>query len=202
MQCKTLWIEVLWIQYTNLSFFFIQQCQGIVLATICGIESEYNWYYQACTKCAGRVKTVAGRLYCGTTKKPIVYIFDNQFVFVVHGVVCGLIYQNCTRHDWCTGIMLPLLKTWTTIVIIVLSFCVHFLFIISYNNYLRDVKQPNNSSDYPSDFDSFVGKQMLFEVEVSDGNILHNWRNYAVKRTTADEDVINRVAVFHNIKVY
>ena len=78
----------------------------------------------------------------------------------------------------------------------------HFLFIISYNNYLRDVKQPNNSSDYPSDFDSFVGKQMLFEVEVSDGNILHNWRNYAVKRTTADEDVINRVAVFHNIKVY
>jgi len=62
--------------------------------------------------------------------------------------------------------------------------------------------QPNNSSDYPSDLDSFVGKQMLFKVEVSDGNLLHNWRNYAVKRTTADEDVINRFVVFHNIKVY
>lgn len=42
-----------------------EQCQGIILATICGIESEYNWYYQACTKCAGRVRTVAGRQYCG-----------------------------------------------------------------------------------------------------------------------------------------
>lgn len=60
--------------------------------------------------------------------------------------------------------------------------------------------QPNYSSDYPSDLDSFVGKQMLFKVEVSDGNLLHNWHNYAVKRTTADEDIINRFAVLHNIK--
>jgi len=62
--------------------------------------------------------------------------------------------------------------------------------------------QPNNSSDYPSDLDCFVGKQMLFKVEVSDGNLLHNWRNYVVKRTTDDEDVINRFVVFDNIKVY
>lgn len=61
--------------------------------------------------------------------------------------------------------------------------------------------QPNYSSDYPSDLDSFVGKQMLFKVEVSDGNLLHNWHNYAVKRTTADEDIINRFAVLHNIKL-
>jgi hypothetical protein len=46
-------------------FLLFQQCQGIVLATICGIESEYSWYYQACTKCAGRVRTIASRLYCG-----------------------------------------------------------------------------------------------------------------------------------------
>lgn len=35
----------------------------IVLATICGIESEYGWYYDSCTKCAARVKIVAGTMY-------------------------------------------------------------------------------------------------------------------------------------------
>lgn len=40
------------------------QCIGIVLATICGIESECSWYYQVCTKCAGRIKLIAGRFFC------------------------------------------------------------------------------------------------------------------------------------------
>jgi hypothetical protein len=82
------------------------------------------------------------------------------------------------------------------------SIYVHFLFQMSYVNYLCYVNQPNDSSDYPSDLDSFVGKLMLFKVEVGEGNLLHNWRNYVVKRTTAEEDVINQFAVFHNIEVY
>jgi hypothetical protein len=36
--------------------------------------------------------------------------------------------------------------------------------------------------------DIFVGKQMLFKVEITDGNLMHNWRNYAVKRTSDDSD--------------
>lgn len=40
-------------------------CIGVVLATICGIEYEYNWFYQACTKCAGRIKVIVGRMFCG-----------------------------------------------------------------------------------------------------------------------------------------
>jgi len=44
--------------------------------------------------------------------------------------------------------------------------------------------QPNNAKDYPAELDLFIGKQMLFKVEVTEANLLHNWRSYAVKRTT------------------
>jgi hypothetical protein len=71
-------------------------------------------------------------------------------------------------------------------------------------SHLYDVEislmQPNNSSEFPSDLDTFIGKQMLFKVEVTDGNLLHNWRNYAVKRTTADVEIIQRFMTLHNIK--
>lgn len=42
---------------------------------------------------------------------------------------------------------------------------------------------------------------MLFKVEVTDANLLHNWRNYVVKRTTDDADIIKRFKILHNIKV-
>jgi len=42
---------------------------GTVLATICGLETEYNWYYQACNKCAGRIKLIAGRMFCERCKQ-------------------------------------------------------------------------------------------------------------------------------------
>lgn len=41
-----------------------EQCNVIVFASICGIEPEYNWYYDACTKCAARIKIIAGRMFC------------------------------------------------------------------------------------------------------------------------------------------
>jgi len=50
-------------------FFYKQQCNVIVLAKICGIESEYGWYYDSCTKCAARVKIVAGKMYCSRCKQ-------------------------------------------------------------------------------------------------------------------------------------
>lgn len=43
---------------------------------------------------------------------------------------------------------------------------------------------------------------MLFKVEVTDANLLHNWRNYVVKRTTDDADIIKRFKILHNIKIY
>lgn len=44
------------------------------------------------------------------------------------------------------------------------------------------------ASEYPNEFDIVVGKQMLFKVGITDGNLMHNWRNYAVKRTS-DESI-------------
>lgn len=61
--------------------------------------------------------------------------------------------------------------------------------------------QQNKAADFPSEIDNFYGKHMLFKVEVGDGNLIHNWRSYAVKRITDDEDAVKRFMVLHNIKV-
>jgi len=49
--------------------YVLQSGLGVVVATICDIEAEYGWYYEACTKCAGRVTVVAGRMFCGRCKQ-------------------------------------------------------------------------------------------------------------------------------------
>lgn len=68
---------------------------------------------------------------------------------------------------------------------------------------LIDKKNMGNSiSDYPSELKVFIGKEMLFKVEITDGNLLHNWRNYAVKRSSDDLDLIGRFKILHNIKTF
>jgi hypothetical protein len=42
---------------------------------------------------------------------------------------------------------------------------------------------------------------MLFKVEVGDGNLLHGWRNYSVKRTSDDKDLIERFKTLNNVQV-
>ncbi|RHN73584.1 hypothetical protein MtrunA17_Chr2g0300061 [Medicago truncatula] len=59
----------------------------------------------------------------------------------------------------------------------------------------------NNAADFPSELDIFYGKHMLFKVEVADGNLIHNWRSYDVKRISDDGDMTKRFMVPHNIKV-
>lgn len=45
---------------------------------------------------------------------------------------------------------------------------------------------------YPPELDTLVWKLMLFKVELTDGNLAHNWRNYSVKRVTDDKDLIKK----------
>jgi len=42
---------------------------------------------------------------------------------------------------------------------------------------------------------------MLFKVEVSRGNVNYKWRNYAFKKATDEEDIINQFLNKHNLKV-
>jgi hypothetical protein len=44
-------------------------------------------------------------------------------------------------------------------------------------------------------------KQILFKVEITDENLKHNWRNYAVKRTSDNVDLINQFIAHHKIEV-
>jgi hypothetical protein len=43
---------------------------------------------------------------------------------------------------------------------------------------------------------------MLFKVEVTDGSLHLNWRNYVVKRAADDVEVIKQFMVLHKINVY
>jgi hypothetical protein len=61
--------------------------------------------------------------------------------------------------------------------------------------------QHNRGGSYPSELDVFVGKRMLFKVEITKGNLLHNWRNYGVKRTSDDKELITRFITHHQIEV-
>ncbi|RHN57848.1 hypothetical protein MtrunA17_Chr5g0444831 [Medicago truncatula] len=60
--------------------------------------------------------------------------------------------------------------------------------------------QANNSLGCPKELGLLVGKQMLFKVEITDWNLVHNWRNHGVKRTSDDADLIKRFIEKHNIK--
>lgn len=47
----------------------------------------------------------------------------------------------------------------------------------------------------------FLDKQTLFKVEVSIGNMNYKWRNYAVKKATAEDYIIEQFISKHNLKV-
>jgi len=50
--------------------YVLQKCVGSVLVRTCELETHLGWYYQACTKCASKVTTAAGSLYCDKCKMP------------------------------------------------------------------------------------------------------------------------------------
>jgi hypothetical protein len=58
-----------------------------------------------------------------------------------------------------------------------------------------------DSVTYPPELDTLVRKLMLFKVELTDGNLAHNWRNYSVKCATDDKDLIKKFMTLHKIKV-
>ncbi|XP_058784628.1 replication protein A 70 kDa DNA-binding subunit D-like [Vicia villosa] len=47
-----------------------EKCVGTVLARTCELERDLGWYYQACTKCASKVTTRTGVIYCDKCQQP------------------------------------------------------------------------------------------------------------------------------------
>lgn len=148
----------------------------IILASICGIEPEYGWYYDACTKCAGRIKIISGRMFCPKC---------NQSRNVVPRFKLHVQVMDNTGST---------------------SF---ILFDRNVSNYVgKSVQdlieaqgQGGSSDDYPTDLNVLIGKTMLFKVEISNGNLLHGWQNYGVKRTSNDADLIKKFVKHHDLKI-
>lgn len=54
---------------------------------------------------------------------------------------------------------------------------------------------------YPQELNMGVDKRMLFRVEVSDANLYRNWRTYAVKKMTEDEEITKQFLSLHGINL-
>jgi len=59
----------------------------------------------------------------------------------------------------------------------------------------------NKDDDYPAEFKVFVYKQILFKVEVSEGDVTRKYRKYAVKKATDDVDTIAGFLSKHKLNV-
>lgn len=59
----------------------------------------------------------------------------------------------------------------------------------------------NIDYDYPVEFKAFIDKQILFKVEVSEGNVSRRYGNFAVKKATNDAGVIDEFMSKNNLKM-
>jgi hypothetical protein len=75
-----------------------------------------------------------------------------------------------------------------------------FVFHVILNSHLLIFRQ-GGASDYPTDFDVLLDKQILFKVEVGEGNIMKKYRNYTVKKASDDVGVIEQFMSKYNLEV-
>ena len=61
--------------------------------------------------------------------------------------------------------------------------------------------QTNKDYDYLVEFKAFIDKQILFKVEVGEGNVARRYMNFAVKKATDDAGVIDEFMSKNNLKV-
>lgn len=150
-----------------------QKCVGSVLVRTCELETDLGWYYQACSKCASKVITVAGGMYCDRCKKP-----KNAIPrFKVHvQVIDNTGSTTFTLFDRAVSNVLG-------------------------RNVQDLLDSMDQDMVYPPELDIFVDKRMLFKVEVGDANLFRNWRSYTVKKLTQDDNIINQFLSLHGINM-
>ncbi|KAK2378193.1 replication protein A 70 kDa DNA-binding subunit [Trifolium repens] len=153
-----------------------EKCYGTVLAWACEIDNESGWCYQACTRCASRITFMGGQLYC---------------------VKCNVPRTSVPRFK----VNLQVMDDTGSITFIMFDRVVAQFIGRTAQDLLDAANRGPNSGAYPNELDVFVNKRMLFKVEVTDANLFRNWRGYAVKKLSSDEELINRFTALHGINV-
>lgn len=150
-------------------------CQGSVLATICEIETGVDWYFRSCTQCAS-LPTV-----------------DN-------GVL------RCRKCKTCKGAV-PRFKLY----VIVMDDTGSTTFVLfdrqvtqfigsNVQDLINERDEGTVGNDYPADFNVLIDKQILFKVEVGEGDVVKKYRNYDVKKASDDVGVIEQFMFKYNLK--
>ncbi|KAK2436210.1 replication protein A 70 kDa DNA-binding subunit B [Trifolium repens] len=151
-----------------------EKCVGYVLAVACEIDTDSSWFYQACSRCASRINYIGGQLYCEKCKMPRTAIPR----FKVH---------------------LQVIDDTGSITFVMFDRIVSQVLGRTTQDLLDAMNNEEASNAYPQELDTFVDKQILFKVEVTDANLYRNWRGYTVKKLSFDDDIINRFTALHGI---
>ncbi|KAK2352284.1 hypothetical protein QL285_096593 [Trifolium repens] len=139
-------------------------------------NGKISWCYQACTKCASRITFMGGQLYC---------------------VKCNVPRTSVPRFK----VNLQVMDDTGSITFIMFDRVVAQFIGRTAHDLPDAANRGPNSGAYPHELNVFVNKRMLFKVEVTDANLFRNWRGYAVKKLSSDEEIINRFTTLYGINL-
>ncbi|XP_039685634.1 replication protein A 70 kDa DNA-binding subunit-like isoform X2 [Medicago truncatula] len=152
-----------------------QVCQGSVLATICEIETEVDWYFRSCTQCATLVTVDNGMLRCRKCK------------------TCKSAVPRFKLH------VIVMDDTGSTTFVLFDRQVTQFIGR-NVQDLINEHEKGEGTNDYPPDFNVLIEKQVLFKVEVGEGNVVKKYRNYAVKKASDDVGVIEQFMSKYNLE--
>lgn len=213
-----------------MGFFLLQRCFGATLARVVDFDNHEGWVYDSCNRCFKRA-TLSGATYnCGSCRTsvsatprsgfPLINFIHAILQEAYHFFICLSIsfklqlqvidHTGSTSFTVFDSIVAKYIGKSAKAVIRGFSqvfFRIIFVYLpwagyASFYVYGHiHVFQGHDSHVFPSEFQSFIGKQFLFKVEVSDGNVSNGWQSFTVKKMSSDDDLIQKFVGQHGINV-
>ncbi|XP_058784536.1 uncharacterized protein LOC131659346 [Vicia villosa] len=148
-----------------------EKCFGSVLVRTCELDTDAGWFYQACSKCASKINIIEGKLYCDRCKMPKTAVPR----FKVHIQVID--------------------KTGST-TFILFDRIVSQVLGRNVQDLLDSMGQGSNANAYPSDLDTFLDKQILFKVEITNNE--EKVEHVEEVTRLADEKPVIKCVIFYS----
>ncbi|XP_020270579.1 replication protein A 70 kDa DNA-binding subunit B-like [Asparagus officinalis] len=144
-------------------------CTCVTLATIEKIQTDYNWFYNACKKCQRKVKSEDGKFWCEKCNE------NARFVIPRYRVQVLVIDHTCTAS------------------FVLFDREAKQVIHKSAVELRGRLTKEGDDDSFPRELDVLVKKKFLFKIQVSEFNLNQNWPVFSVSKMTDDE---NRIAAF------
>ncbi|XP_020253862.1 replication protein A 70 kDa DNA-binding subunit-like [Asparagus officinalis] len=141
-------------------------CTCVTLATIQKIQTDYNWFYNACKKYQRKINAENGKFWCEK------YNENARFVIPRYRVQVLVIDHTCTASF-----------------ILFDHEAKQFIHKSAVELRERLTKEDDDDS-FPQELDVLVKRKLLFKIQVSEFNLNQNWPVFSVSKMTNDENLI------------